>query len=363
MMHAKWMLIGAIAAALSGCYVTTAGRFSFDDSDGSTTQPDAATSEDAGERHDGGRRDAGPIDAGSDPDASPSPDATPGCPPATHRCLPRPGEPWAGPFAVSSGAGSCGGTFPDPITDLFGALDVPLSTCTCMCSGTPTVSCFTGLRGVGYSSPDCISPAGFEGLGPNECWSPSTLSPSVSLQFERGPNASCTPGAVSPSIPAAEWGERTRVCGGFVEGGSCGGAEVCIPSPPSSLDSDRHCVVAPGDVPCPSGYDVGRVLHTGLTDTRSCPSTCGCSASGARCSVVVDRYTSSTTCSGTTTTTIEVFSDTGLECLGNTASIRSVRPRSVAIADRGACAPNPAAPPILTGAATPTGPHTLCCTN
>src|SRR5690606_2925945 len=125
LMRFHWMILAALAT--SGC----SALFNVDDYEvgGGQNERDASVV-DAGEPPDSGPFDAGPLDAG-DPDGGPA-DAGPSCPP-THRCVPQPGPPWMGPFAITDGHTSCGGAFPTRVMDLFDDLQVPTSQCTCTC--------------------------------------------------------------------------------------------------------------------------------------------------------------------------------------------------------------------------------------
>lgn len=349
-MRAHWMIIAALFA--SGC----SALFNVD---GYEVAPDRqnggdAGLADAGNTSDSGLPDAGPTDAGASDSGT---DSGPSCPP-THRCVPQPEPPWMGPSEAIEFGRSCGGLAPTHLMDLHGSLQVPTASCDCSCTGTPTVTCGDGIRVVGYHADNCTNEAGYDGLLPNQCYS-HTLSASLSLEYWKRPSASCARGTVRESIPEATWAQSVRLCEGTARQGACGDpSQACVPSPSSG--TTRLCVVAPGELPCPSGFDVGTLMYTGIDDTRACPPTCPCGADGVRCSVVVDRYLSSTSCQGESTSTVRVNAGAAPACLGNTSVIRSIRPRNYTVTDPGFCAPREQ--PTITGEARPVGAHTVCCT-
>jgi hypothetical protein len=62
------------------------------------------------------------------------------------------------------------------------------------------------------------------------------------------------------------WGEQAHACLPVPLDG-CGDTEVCIPKVP--MDHEL-CIYAEGDRDCPAGYDVKRLAHRDVEDTRGC---------------------------------------------------------------------------------------------
>jgi hypothetical protein len=161
-------------------------------------------------------------------------------------------------------------------------------------------------------------------------------------------STNCTVGG-TPALPALSWDLRKQFCQTNLMGGGCAAGQVCVPK------ATKHCTLAAGNVACSTGYAVegaGGPWNTGVTEGRSCSAcaACGAATGGSCAGALVALYTVGN-CSGTATATLNAGNNycsqpdtyqsatvTGgtLPTCGNTTS-------------------------TVAGAATETGPQTVCC--
>jgi hypothetical protein len=164
----------------------------------------------------------------------------------------------------------------------------------------------------------------------------------------------CVPTLGPSTRDPPSWGTFARLCRGEPFG-RCGNDGLrCSPSAPPGF---RACIYQKEDNDCPGDrYTEKHLFYKGFQDTRMCsPCTCG-SATGSTCSSTISIYADGA-CATTPTYTVTVDS-TGPLCDG-------VIP-GTALSSKSATAPTyvpgtcqPSGGP--TGAATATGPFTLCC--
>ncbi len=155
------------------------------------------------------------------------------------------------------------------------------------------------------------------------------------------------------TVPPYSWAEQARGCVSTVAPAQvdCASGQICAPKPEQGFGA-RLCVGHAGDVPCPGGgYGVKHTFYTSVDDTRDC-SACTCGPpTGGSCTFSVASYSSSdSSCTGNAITY-----GPGTKCagVGQPADFRlQLSPTN------GSCGPSTSAP---TGAATPSGPVTVCC--
>jgi hypothetical protein len=155
----------------------------------------------------------------------------------------------------------------------------------------------------------------------------------------------------SPTVPALTWDRRTQFCQTNIQGGGCASGGICVPK------IAKHCVLATGNVACPSGYTPegaggGTPWNSGSTEGRTCAactSTCG-AASGGGCPTSISFY-SSQNCTGV-----------GASVAAGTSNCSAGGPYQSATV-LGATAPTcgGSSTSAVQGAATETGTQTLCC--
>jgi hypothetical protein len=166
-------------------------------------------------------------------------------------------------------------------------------------------------------------------------------------------------GGCMPSQPPAQsspmWQMFARACRSVPHFSCEGGAGSCLAMAPPAF---RACVYREGDHDClpPTAYTEKHVFYDAFQDTRACsPCTCG-TPSGSTCSATVSIYTDGACSTLAYSATIDA---TGPAC----HNLPPGSPLGSKLAGStnytaGACTPGASMP---TGAATPTGPSTLCC--
>jgi hypothetical protein len=170
-------------------------------------------------------------------------------------------------------------------------------------------------------------------------------------------SATCAAGSVTANLPSPTWAQSLSACGGEPIDAACAEpTDTCVPQPANPF-AEGVCVVRSGDMECPAGYPNKSVYHRMFEDTRDCPDVCSCTATGATCSVDVQRH-NALGCNSFNPTTVNVESGVGQVCVVSGATIQSAEIQSVQVDDAGACTPGAAS---LTGEATPSDPVTVCC--
>jgi hypothetical protein len=159
----------------------------------------------------------------------------------------------------------------------------------------------------------------------------------------------CKPHGVA-TLPPATFRTALRFCPLDPKAGGCTEGHACAPGPASGR---RLCQLLPGDVTCPAGTArEGGVWHDGIDDQRRCAAcTCGVASGGGCADVRVRVGTEDCEASNQ----FEILP--GMKrCLRN-IQLYAPGVRLIGEPTKGTC------PPAVetTGAATPTGAHTLCC--
>jgi hypothetical protein len=312
-------------------------------------------------RVDTGTGEGGGQEGGADaPADSTGGDAPPSCPTL---CIPPPPAGWQGPLELYHGAGpapSCAGAYAGaPVFDGHAGLDAPPATCGCTC-GDPAGGTCSGAAALFYSG-SCngapcakasIPNGGCTTIDPgNQCGGAATISVSIDAPFPLG--STCQP-ASSQMVPPVSWSADARACAPASPPpqGSCGQGQVCPPSPDQGFVAG-YCAAHDGDVPCPGApYMARMVAYTGVDDTRACTK-CGCDAPvGETCAGVARSYGSSNgTCA------VQTQQDTLPLACGTATNVKT--DWSVDAAPSGGSCGTTGGQP--SGAATPTGAVTFCC--
>jgi hypothetical protein len=351
-----------VVAACGGPVFTTGGGDdggASDDAGLDVTVPEGGNA-DGPAGHDGGKPEGGELDALPVPDVLEEPPPT--CSGAYACVAGVPGAPGFGPYEVYSGTGplpACTALFQSP-EDGNDQLDAGAPTCGCQC-GAPSVTCapfpmsFFNVAGCGATT-NCattsLTPSTCTPLDVRSaCGATSTLSYMTAVQATVA-GATCTP-LPSQNVPPATWSLTGRACISSVAPSQvdCPSGSICAPKPAPPFAA-ATCIATTGDIACPqAGYVNKHVFYTSLEDTRGCsPCTCGGAASPT-CSATVDAYQLKTSCSGTATTYVAPFTCQGVD-----------QPSAFEVTmttDAGACPPSQSTP---TGAAAPSQPITICCT-
>jgi hypothetical protein len=272
------------------------------------------------------------------------------CPPGTHRCVPTPGAPWDGPFALTAGTSTCGGDFPEPGVELFSDLRLPDASCDCICGPVSTTCPRSAASADFLTAGDCNDASGTTTQTLGTCGGPPFGISLMRLNI----NTSCASGSVNASIPPTSWGATTRACAarGVLR---CAGGGACAPIPAAPFEAGRLCVVAPGDLACPDGFPARSLHHTGVNDARACPTTCSCTSTGARCAADVLFYQGAS-CTTTPLACRQSISSDRLTCITCRSDLAAVQEIAK---DDGVCVPEELS---VSGTAAANGPRTVCCT-
>lgn len=287
--------------------------------------------------------------------------ADPICSGVGYQCVPIPEAGWTGVAAFYRGAleVNCSGAFTDAAVSANAGLvapDAACSACSCMASGSGCgAATITVTRADGGG---CSAACDYDvGLPPAMCVTLETGggcsggSPTFSTDDAVAPAfaGTCSPSQQSPMVAPPTWTNNALVCSAPA-GGGCSLDAVC--SPPTPAGFTGACVYASGDVPCPAGYGAREVVFDGVGDDRSC-SDCGCAP--ATCPGIIQLF------SGNACNANNAVGQIPVPYSGACDEIASTKPRARFVPD--AAAPKCdviESTPI--GAASPTGPTTVCCT-
>jgi hypothetical protein len=161
-------------------------------------------------------------------------------------------------------------------------------------------------------------------------------------------NGACTPqGSASRSTPT--WATSRKFCRADSTASGCASGSVCV-----RRSSVNHCVLGAGAQTCPAGYTKdGGSWYTGFNDARSCGAcACGTQLPGSCATLRASFYAGTTTCNTAVQASLGSGSQT---CTFPTAC------QSVGFGGTPTLPTCTAATSTTTGAATATGPQTLCC--
>lgn len=196
------------------------------------------------------------------------------CEASTHTCVDPPPRGWVGPLLVFSTAyqeplPSCILEYPKAWEATLSDLQPGESVCDCSCQPseaectTASVSCFTDRN--------CTEPSGSTQL--NGTCKLFSCPDWYVVDWDLPPDA-CVP-TKTESIPGATWENHVQICElETFSQHTCTNGRVCVPkaAPPWKVG----CIVAAGDIPCPSPeYPFRKAIFAGMSDTRDCD-TCTC---------------------------------------------------------------------------------------
>lgn len=278
-------------------------------------------------------------------------------------CVPVAPDGWQGPFELAEVIGAadagdlptCGAAYPTAAFSLHGSPAAAPTSCACTCDvtcGAPVASVFSDTN-CSRSCGTAIVGAGCTALSLPSCPQNGGGGPGkgigLSTRFA-APVGSCSaqPSAATEPPP---WTANAALCAPSAPAaGACDAGAVCAPPTDPGFEARTACVVREGTVSCPTGYPVshGRQGPQGpyfasADDTRACGCTCD-PPSGAGCALDVTTY------DDVSCPTARDHVTTATACVSAVAA--------VAVTGPGMCT----AHGILTGAFTPTGPATVCCT-
>ncbi len=315
-------------------------------SDGSTTGG-ATTTGDTGTAATSEAGADGPVDASTTTTgvAMCAPDET---------CIAAAPDGWIGPFLyaqVPRGRNEppCPEALPEPVPVVHAGFHPPAPTiCECACEPHEAAECYAQLYT--HDTIECTD-FGYDNVSPTESCTNFALDGFFELySFGYGSDGACD-AFETESIPPVEFDARIHGCGVSPTATACAADRVCAPSAPAGFES-AWCIARAGEHDCPPGdASVREVVWTDLEDTRAC-TRCTCGFIGTSCSeLVVDIY-GGLDCGGVPVQSAVVNGGCTFG-FGQSLVIRTSARSPCPIAE----------PPAPTGAATPTGPITFCCTD
>jgi hypothetical protein len=261
---------------------------------------------------------------------------------------------WNGPISMYAGVPSatpaCGGAFSsnsfllntDPVQTA-----ATCSTCTCSASN---VKCNVSVFASQQTNCSSTTQKFVTDIACTD-WGTTQLSMNIIQINGTAGSTTCTQGpGQTPTVPPATWGTAARGCAlPFPAADGCASGAVCAPVPNAPFNG-KLCIYKIGDNQCPAGgYTQKHVFYDSFTDTRTCTS-CSCQINNPICSNHTVHAYSDASCGS------EVAAVTSNGCKAMTW--RSAR-LTASITSGGTCTPAGGQP---TGAITPTGPATVCCT-
>ena len=277
-----------------------------------------------------------------------------GCPSASARCVPLAPSGWQGPLLVTANAvNNCPDEFPTKSPVLYSGLLSGSASCACNC-GAPQVTCAGSSSLTFYQEAGCSMSVYGVAVTEGSCQQQSS---SVSISYSGQATAICNAAVVEPSLPVPIWSQSMNACSGARVQGTCSASsEVCV-AKPSAPFAAKYCIAHSGEQSCPAAYSARSVLYAGYQDTRACPNSCSCTASGQDCALQVDVHTQAD-CSGSSTR--KTVLSGGSTCAISSPTTQHAFYASRVVTKPGSCSATGTLTP--TGAVVESGPTTLCCT-
>jgi hypothetical protein len=230
--------------------------------------------------------------------------------------------------------------------DLHQDLQAPSECHGCSCIQPTDLLCDSGVYGHGsYACPSYQFNGQLWDMYNDRCGSlPSD--PNIHYYSIRG-TSQCTPSG-TPTFDALAWGDSAVFCLADRVGGGCGSGKACVPA-----DVTGWCSV--GDGGCSADYATDRgIWYEGVEDQREC-SVCQCGLGTADCSASYIAVYPDGACGGTPTP-LQSVAVQGDAC-GLAFGPQSGRIIGDPVPGSGSCQPNN----FMTGEATPTNEHHVCC--
>jgi hypothetical protein len=242
---------------------------------------------------------------------------------------------------VASGA-ACPAHYDASSTSLNQGLNAPAGCTGCTC--TPSLVCASTLNTLSTCGGAAGTTYSVNSATCNTSVNITTMAASADPIVVQ---KNCLQGGV-PATQALTWTTQQKFCETQPMGGGCPSGSVCVAKAP------KHCALAASPASCPGNYapEGGGTWYTGVSDARSCGSSCTCSnPTGGSCGTSFIRaYISTTNCTGSSDTFVQ-----GQNC-GLDTPLRSAK-----VILQGETLPTCMVGNTMTGAATPTGAQTLCC--
>jgi hypothetical protein len=305
----------------------------------------------------------------------------PACTPTTE-CVAAPGATFQAGVEAATATTTCPSNFTGGETALNEGLNVPAATSCSGCSCSASTSCSISLYSYATAA-SCTADSGMTGgtlvgtLNSSAmCVEPPAGLTAAGYRFSglTKSDSACTASG-TPTLPTTSWTTQKKFCAANRLGGGCSPGYVCAPKLTQLTD---HCVRADGNLACPAGYSAQTdTWYKGMTDGRACAA-CGCGTetpgdctkellSGTPYARSVAFWPNSFgQCSTSGGTSFNVNTAPGSQtCCPLVCETSSCGGSGIACGNFGyqypplqaSCPPTSA----IGGAATPTGPETVCC--
>jgi len=263
---------------------------------------------------------------------------------------------WQGPLLVTANpVNSCPNEFPTKSPTLYGNLVSGSASCACNCGAT-TVSCGGTASLAFFHESGCSMEYYGQSVPEGTCQQESD---SIAMTYKGQVTATCNAAVVEKSFPLPTWAQSMNACSGAQAQGTCSANDQVCVAKPSAPFAAKYCIARDGDQTCPAAYSAERsVLFAGYQDTRACPSSCSCTASGQDCALQVDVH-SQADCSGTYTRKTVPSTESKI-CVLSSPTAQHAFYATRVVTKPGTCSANSTL--SLTGSVSESGPTTLCCT-
>lgn len=242
---------------------------------------------------------SGSGETGGDGDSTGTPTGTEEC---ADECA-EVAEEWQGPLAivrrsVEEPEPACGAGFTKQVFDGGAEIFDAEHTCACNCDD---VECGAAAFEA-HDGNSCLGSADVEVLDATEgCYD----IPNITTAYYGGAlappvlDAECTPNDSGTVVAPTDFMDNVILCAPEdASAPGCDSDEVCLARPNAPFMSTL-CLLREGDHICPEGtdYSVRMLLHTSLTDSRSCPD-CSCSFVDEDCAMDEPALYGTSDCSG-----------------------------------------------------------------
>jgi len=230
--------------------------------------------------------------------------------------------------------------------DLREGLTVPMECNGCSCINPTDLLCDSGIYGHGsYACPSYQFNGQLWDMFNDRCGQ-LPGDPNIHYYSIRG-TSQCTPSG-TPTLDAVSWNQSATFCLAERVGAGCGSGKACVPA-----DESGWCTLGSGA--CSADYADDRdTWYEGVDDQRACTD-CSCGLGTADCSATYIGVYADGGCGGTPTA-LPAVSDQGDAC-SLPFGPQSGRIIGNPVPGSGSCQPNV----FVTGDATPTNGHHVCC--
>jgi hypothetical protein len=251
----------------------------------------------------------------------------------------------------------CAGDYATTLRDGNANMDAPASSCTCACDPPAGLAC--GTVTITQRNNNCQGTCGTVSVPAGTCVNATTCGNGWDIGTVPLAAGACAAKVSKTPPPPWSWSTASRVCAATFASavGTCATGQICARVPTAPFTAGT-CVIATGDVGCPTGYPTRHLYFDGAIDTRDCQCTCG-TPTGVDCNAGVHvRTWSNQGCGGQKlddwNSVPRACNNTNPDWATRSIDLITAAPKG------GTCA---ASAPTPVGAVTPQSPTTVCCVN